>query len=115
MPLHSRRHRKPHAKPPLSSPSSTTNPFSTPAKLRESLNLFRISKLPQPKRHLTESLGLHHEPRLLPGRDDTLCFPMAYPPTYQPQSGRGASSESWSWLAALLLSVLFLADRKSVV
>src|SRR5450759_3482820 len=49
---------------------STTNPFSTPAELRESLNLFRISKLSPAEGHLTESLPELH--RLLTTAGDRI-------------------------------------------
>ena len=52
MPLHSLRPGNPHAKPTLSSLSTTENPISTPAEFRQSLSLFPISRLPQPRHTL---------------------------------------------------------------
>ena len=56
VPLHSPRTGNPHAKPLLSSICTTATPFSTPAEFHQSLNLFRISRLPPTRGYLTEPL-----------------------------------------------------------
>jgi len=58
VPRHSRQPENKHASPTRSSLSTTENPSSTPAEFRESLSLFPISRMPQP-RHTLRNRCIH--------------------------------------------------------